>query len=524
MFCHSRFVKVLLGVLFTGLVSSALSAEAPAPSRAVRTQHLEQVRSFLDRQGALTSVDKERGQAALSRITFLALDVNADGALSRDEFLSGFKEKTLSKSPLEEDFRERLLEELQRQLGKSASPEVLGEAFKKAEQSAARVRDFEKEFDALAKGEKALTFERFDAARQPQRSPAPGVASVLDAAHTAFTLKYLKIAGPQGAYPANRDQFDYALAKLMDAERTAAEADAPRPIPGYHPGIGYVLRGDAAEFKTNPWSDSLVLRIAGSGKSLLSSSLIPRITGTEKTEKAELAISKSEGENSQVTVDGAIRLEWRNARLLRDADRKVLPFAAFEVQRRGSGDKTVDLRRYYLQAFYYQHHGNNNAVLEASAFYGGPIYETDLKNDVNTVIMAVDWEPLLNLGPLRTGRWNPLLGLPGVQYAITPRLGFQHRNVVDKPQTSDAEDSFYGSAKAKVELAILDGGLKLGYSYQHLRSFRASAPSAIYREWTASVPLSRDDTLSLVGSYKSGEATPGAPSTHTYQIGLGVAY
>lgn len=300
-----------------------------------------------------------------------------------------------------------------------------------------------------------------------------------------------------------------ALVRTSLTTRTKQDLTTVRLVMG--PGItnkGIVLKGDRrinakGEVEVNPDESNVVLRI------------IKKFTDSEATAApATINFARSIGKEREESVLGALRLEFQNPRA-----RQQLA-AGLEVERSGTGESRTDVRRYYLQ-------GKKVFRLKNSthAIYFGPVYETDLKNDVNKITGVFLWEPTVKVFGFPSGVWLPPTRLRKgpIKILFLPRFGAEIGEVT-RGESETGHDRSFARFELQSGISMFSDRLGLVHTWYYRKALNGGNEDHAYSDVSLSFAFDQDKHYSLSGSYKRGEDSPAFTYVRQYSVGLGIKY
>src|SRR5262245_60233061 len=177
-----------------------------------------------------------------------------------------------------------------------------------------------------------------------------------------------------------------------------------------------------------------------------------------------------------------------------------------------------------LQAHGFLKHGDLKSTFQASSFFIGPFYETDLKNDIDVLGGEFAWEPIIKLGSLVTSQWRPLGRQRRLRYSITPRLGIELRDIRRAPASAGLEDHNFAKVSFQAGVSLLENRVLLTNDFVYRHGIGSSQTNPTFHRWQLSVPLDKAGRYSLTTNYNHGADAPSFDERRDYTIGLGIKY
>jgi hypothetical protein len=249
----------------------------------------------------------------------------------------------------------------------------------------------------------------------------------------------------------------------------------------------------------------------------------------ENAASASLSYSRQRLPTTDATafsVNGALRLDFYHPALYPTFRLALGPEWEYgRIKKRTLSDRAndtatdVDVRRLFLLG--QLDLAGGFGILDGHSLQLGPVYEVDEETDINRFAGIVEWEPLLTLGPIATGTWNPF-AQGKVEIFLAPRAGLELGEITDAPE-SNTPDASYLKYGFEIGVRLWDR-ITTKYVLAQRNSLENLSRDFTYHEVTVEWALDPAKHYFVNGSYKRGRNSPSFDHREIIEVGLGVKF
>ena len=219
-------------------------------------------------------------------------------------------------------------------------------------------------------------------------------------------------------------------------------------------------------------------------------------------------------------INLALRADWHRPSLNNPrTGRQIRPAFGYEFSRSGKGDEKRDVRKLYalIDAYF----GDSEGFLKWNHLQIGPVFEENEVDEIDKFTGLIEWEPILTLGSVTTGRYYPLD--EHAYWYWQPEFAVEINNIEDNPKGLDVVDSNF--LRYGLELGVRFGKhSSLSYHYYQREATNNSDEHYQYETLSYSWKFDQFDRYSLTLDYINGRDSPDFKDVEQVSLGLGIKF